>query len=331
VIPEEGQQPTRRPERLFKLVYPHATVALRKRGDDSFALMVDTRSSAEALDAPPPVQVATPVSHSHDFTELVYIRAGSGLHWHGSDRHSIYAGDCFVILPGQEHTYVSTGGLVMTNVLFYPELLEPYRDTLRATPGFKRFFSTEPLFREEAAFRYKLHLSLSNQKSLVALLDQLERDLAEKKPAYTVNCTGLFLQMIVLLSRCFDRRFESTNVRSEFEGKEQMVSAAIAYLEENCANDVRVEDIARSVFISPSRLSHVFKETTGMSLLDYLTRMRVERACQMLAESDQSVTAIAYALGFHDSAYFTRLFGKAIGLSPTAYRKQVELSKQTAE
>jgi len=291
--------------------------------------MLDHRQS-DSEQAPLPPGAPPPAGHRHDFVELVYVRSGAGLHWHSTQRHSIYAGDCYVILPGEEHTYRSTSRLSITNVLFYPQIVQAFREQLAAIPGFRRFFTTEPLFREETSFRHKLHLSLSNQERLTTLLDELQRELAGRTPGYQVSATGLFLQVVVLLSRAFDRAFEEGDLRRQFEGKDSLVSAAIAYLEQNYAGDISVDDIARSVFISASRLSHVFKDSTGMSLSDYLTRMRVDRACRLLTESDQSVTGIAFSLGFHDSAYFTRLFTKTTGISPSLYRKQAEVSKKTA-
>ncbi|MBD3243031.1 MAG: helix-turn-helix domain-containing protein [Chitinivibrionales bacterium] len=321
MFPEEHTPQPESPERLFKLIYPHATINLRGDGDDGFALMVDNQRSDTDEPQTTAENAPAPSGHAHDFVELVYVRSGSGLHWHNTLRHSVYAGDCYVILPGDEHTYRSTSKLWITNVLFYPEILEPYRETLLACPGFRRFFTTEPLFREESSFRHKLHFSLSNQQRMTVLLDELEREQRERGDAYQVTCAGLFMQIVVLLSRAFDRTFETGNVRRQFEGKDDLVSAAIAYLEKNYTADMRVEDIARSVFISPSRLSHVFKETTGISLFDYLTRTRIDRACRLLTETDQSITSIAFSLGYHDAAYFTRLFSKNTGLSPSAYRK----------
>lgn len=316
-------------ERRFRLYLPGSTVDLRGGDHDGFPLMVDVQGKGD--DNPDQHNdSAAPVAHSHDFIELVYVRSGSGLHWHGGKRYSVYAGDCFVILQGEEHTYRSTSGLAITNILFYPELLEPFRAQLQSLCGFRGFFTTEPLFREESLFRHKLHLSLTNQARLSALVDSLVEELGSRTAGYEVSATGVFLQTIVLLSRAFDRMVYSGGMQQQALGRDSLVSAAIAYLESNYASDIRVDDIARSVCLSPSRLSHVFKQTTGMSLVDYLNRMRIDRACQMLAQSDRPVTAIALELGFSDSAYFTRLFGKTVGMSPSAYRRQAELSRNSA-
>jgi two-component system response regulator YesN len=99
-----------------------------------------------------------------------------------------------------------------------------------------------------------------------------------------------------------------------------MVEAAIAYLDQHYAGEVSVEDVARSAFISPSRLSHVFKDATGMSLIDYLTQIRIDRAQHLLAETDRTVAEICFELGIQSPTYFTRLFRRMTGTSPSQYR-----------
>ncbi len=287
------------------------TLRMRERMADEFPLVV---MSLEQENVPP---------HGHDFVELVYVNAGAGVHEHAGRRYPIFAGDCFAVLPGERHGYARERDLHITNVLFLPELLRHSASDLTDTPGFVRFFAIEPLFRRETAFRHKLHLPASAQQTVRGLRGRLERELRAREPGYKSLCTGLLLQLVVFVSRCFDRSLQSHAVEQEFDGKQTMVQAAIAYLERNYGGDIRVEDIARSAFISPSRLSHVFKDTTGMSLMDYLTRIRIDRAQQLLAETDRGICAIAYELGIRSPPYFTRLFKRMTGMSPSDYRRSV--------
>jgi AraC-like DNA-binding protein len=260
-------------------------------------------------------------AHGHDFVELVYVRSGSCTHLHADRRYPIFAGDCFVILPGEEHGYEEQQGLEITNVLFFPHLLKHHHADLTSVPGFMRFFAIEPFFRSETSFRYKLHLSSTQQDTMATYCSSMEEELSGRQPGYKSLCTGLLLQMVVFLSRCFDLSISSQNVRTEFNGKQKMVEAAIAYLEHNYAGDVRVDDVARSAFISPSRLAHVFKDTTGMSLMDYLTQIRIDRAQQLLQQTGQTIAEISFELGIQSPAYFARLFKRMVGQSPTEYRK----------
>ncbi len=259
--------------------------------------------------------------HGHDFVELVFVNAGTGVHVHGGRRYPIFAGDCFVVMPGERHGYDDEHDLRITNVLFFPRLLEHHASDLAAVPGFVHFFSTEPIFRNETAFRHKLHLSASQQKTMAMLCGALRRELDGRGEGYKSMCSGLLTQLIVFVSRCFAGSLKAQATTGEMDSKRTMVEAAMAYLERNYGNDVRVEDVARSAFISASRLSHVFRQTTGMSLTDYLSRVRIDRAQQLLAESDQSIAEISYSLGIESPAYFTRLFRKMTGQSPSEFRR----------
>lgn len=186
--------------------------------------------------------------------------------------------------------------------------------------GFTRFFTIEPLFRGESSFRHKLHLGLSHQRQITQMAQTLARELEQKSDGYRSLCTAHLLQLVVTIARLYDTMTGGARVSGEFERQEGMVEAAMAYLEQNYGSEVSVDAIARSAFISPSRLSHVFKQSTGMSLMDYLIQVRIDRAQHLLADTDRTVAQICYELGIQSPAYFTRLFRRMVGVSPTQFR-----------
>jgi len=258
--------------------------------------------------------------HGHDFVELVYVNAGAAVHVHGSRRYPIFAGDCFVIAPGERHGYDERNGLHITNVLFFPSILSAHLADLRTMRGFMRFFTIEPLFRSESDFRHKLHLGATQQRQASGLIDTLKRELARCPEGYRSLCTSLLVQVVVLICRSYEQMTGARVVSEEFDRRQGMVEAAISYLEQHYGGEVSVEDVARSAFISPSRLSHVFRDTTGMSLFDYLTQIRIDRAQHLLAESDKTVAEICFELGIQSPTYFTRLFRRMTSQSPSQYR-----------
>jgi AraC-like DNA-binding protein/quercetin dioxygenase-like cupin family protein len=269
----------------------------------------------------PVAQSDTPEPHSHDFVEIVFVRSGSGHHCLGKHRYPIFAGDCFVIAPGERHGYEQGKELNIINMLFYPGLLAPFKDHLEYAPGLMRFLSIEPLFRSETSFRYKLHLGPAMQRHLAVQCTRLKEELTDKKPGFQPMCVALFLELLVQIGRQFESSLGSADVRHDFEGKERVVAAAISYLEQHYARSVSVADVARHSYISPSRLSHVFKEATNMSLIDYLTKLRIDQACKLLTQSQKTISEIAADLGFHDPSYFGRIFKQQAGKSPLAYRR----------
>jgi AraC-like DNA-binding protein len=266
--------------------------------------------------------------HGHDFVELVYVDAGSAVHVHGSHRYPIFAGDCFVIAPGERHGYAERNGLHVTNLLFFPRVIKAHLSDLRTMRGFMRFFTIEPLFRGENAFRHKLHLSASQQRTASQLIETMRRELARQADGYRSLCGAALVQLVVLIARCYDAATNNYITSEEFDRKQSMVEAAITYLEQHYGGEVSVEDVARSAFISPSRLSHVFKQTTGMSLMDYLTQIRIDRAQQLLADTDNTVAQVSFELGIQSPTYFTRLFRRLTGKSPSQFRQAARAGTQ---
>jgi AraC-like DNA-binding protein len=258
--------------------------------------------------------------HTHDFIELVYVQRGHCQHIHQGHRYPIHAGDCFVINTGESHGYERIDRLRIVNILFKKELLEPHLPLVRGIGGFTAFFSLEPLFRHETAFRYKLHLGPRDRLRVEALIGELIHELQERIDGYRAACTGLFLQIVTFVSRSFNNQGSSAMTR-DLDGKAEAVSQAIGILETNFESELSLQEVADSVCLSVSRLSHLFKETTGMSLMDYLLRFRLDRARELLGQGSLNVSEIAYSVGFHDPGYVSRAFRKYFGYPPSRVQK----------
>ncbi len=99
------------------------------------------------------------------------------------------------------------------------------------------------------------------------------------------------------------------------------VEKAMMYIETNYSYPVTVEDIACYVGISRSHLFRSFQHYMRKSPKDYLTGYRIRQACHLLRETDLSVSAIAYSVGFENNLYFSKAFRKQKGVSPSEYRR----------
>jgi AraC-like DNA-binding protein len=98
------------------------------------------------------------------------------------------------------------------------------------------------------------------------------------------------------------------------------LARAIDYIEEHLADELSREEVARAAGLSPSHFSHLMRAKTGWSFTELLTRLRIDRACHLLAQADQPLAQIAQACGFGDQSYFTRVFRKRTGQTPGEYR-----------
>ncbi|QMV41327.1 response regulator [Cohnella cholangitidis] len=111
-----------------------------------------------------------------------------------------------------------------------------------------------------------------------------------------------------------------------FQEKQRDSSAIIAkvqaYIQDNLQKELNRDDIAHSVFRNPAYVSRLFRKETGISLTDYITQTRIERAKKLLAETNDKISNIAEGLSYVHFSYFAKLFKKVTGLSPQEYRKK---------
>lgn len=100
---------------------------------------------------------------------------------------------------------------------------------------------------------------------------------------------------------------------------------AIQVMREHISESVSIEQVARMVNCPRARLFEVFKESTGLTPNDYWQRLRIDRAQQLLTESSKTITEIALDCGFSTSQYFSSVFRKYAGVSPSDYREMGRL------
>jgi AraC-like DNA-binding protein len=91
-------------------------------------------------------------------------------------------------------------------------------------------------------------------------------------------------------------------------------------MQENIENRITLQDVLDYIGYSQSHFSSLFKKKTGESPIAYFNRLKVEYACKLLKETDLKINQICFKIGIEDSFYFSRLFSKAMGMSPSEYR-----------
>ena len=94
------------------------------------------------------------------------------------------------------------------------------------------------------------------------------------------------------------------------------------YLNQNCEEDITLEQLARFSHVNKYYLVHAFTNEYGISPINYLMQARVKKAEKLLATTDYSMSVISSSCGFASSGYFSQTFKKITGFSPSAYRKK---------
>ncbi len=100
------------------------------------------------------------------------------------------------------------------------------------------------------------------------------------------------------------------------------VAAALRFIAENGHNCIHVDDVAQHVHTTVRTLERHFRETTGRTMTEEITRLRLERAKRLLVQSDEPIKQVASDCGFSDATYFHRVFLQAEKMSPGEFRRQ---------
>ena len=122
---------------------------------------------------------------------------------------------------------------------------------------------------------------------------------------------SILLQMLVL------RLYES---RGSKEYINPYVSALVRVIHEDCNIELNVEHYARKAGMSKESFYHLFRKSIGVPLHKYITQVRLKEARRLLKYSSESISQIAYSVGYDDPLYFSRIFKKYYGVSPKLMR-----------
>lgn len=107
---------------------------------------------------------------------------------------------------------------------------------------------------------------------------------------------------------------------SEAVSFNQIISNTIGYIHKYYKNDLSLELVAHEVYVTPKYLSMLFKRSVGQNFTDYLHGVRIQKACELLQDTQMMVYDVAYSVGYKSAKHFSKIFFKQIGMSPRQFR-----------
>ncbi|MBC7342612.1 MAG: PocR ligand-binding domain-containing protein [Clostridia bacterium] len=131
------------------------------------------------------------------------------------------------------------------------------------------------------------------------------------------DAEGLYHWTVKSFDRLMDAIYISRD-RSNFAVVKQVTD----YLEQHFSEEININKVAQEVHLSPFYLSRLFKEELGLTIVEYLTDVRLGVARNLLEKTDLTVTQVSERVGYQDPAYFSRIFKKRIGVSPKEYQRR---------
>ncbi|RED63255.1 response regulator transcription factor [Cohnella lupini] len=117
-------------------------------------------------------------------------------------------------------------------------------------------------------------------------------------------------------------RYMRSSDSPSVETKNQTFNAILQFVTSHFNEDISLQDLSDQFFMNPSYISQLFKKEVGETFTAYIARIRIANACELLNADNLSVHEIAERMGYHDYFYFTRIFKKITGKTPTQYREE---------
>jgi AraC-like DNA-binding protein len=255
--------------------------------------------------------------HSHeDFSELVVVHSGRGVHTTANGEYTISAGDVFVVTGDLAHGYKDVDSLCLVNVVYDASIMLRGVTELKRLPGYNALFHLEPRYRRQHWFESRLRLPPDQLDRLLTLLEEIAGIVLSRKPGYELRTRIRFLDLICFLC---EQYAGSANPATR---SLLLMDDIIHFIESNANGPVALQDLTDRAGMAERTLLQLFREATGVSPIDYVIRTRVARAADLLRNTRQKVTEIAFQCGFQDSSYFARQFRRVTGMSPSAYRSR---------
>lgn len=236
--------------------------------------------------------------HTHDYYEFEYAASGTGINRINGVDHPVSAGSIWGLGPEDDHRPEGKE-LVIYHISFYlPRLPESLSRLIR------------PL-----SFPLLGHISDENDREKLMRCFDILMGGSPDNPYYREEKQSA--AMLILL--CFLTHLQPEE--SSHSKTADYVRRAIRYLHDHADEPIRLSDVAGTLYIAPCYLSAIFADHAGCTFGEYLTRIRLARAQNLLRTTDLSVTDIAGRVGFGCVASMNRAFRKYMGGTPSGDRR----------
>lgn len=179
---------------------------------------------------------------------------------------------------------------------------------------FDAYIGTTPLYE---MIDFPLLIDIKETEKTKKLLDQIIYYHHVDEPFAGLKANSLTMELLYMMfSHMSD---EDITLRNNDTSSK--IESLLAYMEKNIHHKMTNSELAERVGLHPNYLIRLFKQTFGFAPIEYLNRLRIEKAKEMIDMSDEPIKEISAALGFSTQYYFSNVFKKQMGQSPTDYRK----------
>ncbi len=248
--------------------------------------------------------------HFHPFYEMCIFLCPNAVHFIEGIPYEVHAFDIVGLSPNRLHKTQYPAGRPCKRLIIQ------FNMPRQASALSREYALLLALFdRKTPIFRFDSEL----QKSLCARLNDIFQSGASQDPMRSLLIHQRFLEFLIILYS--NRESNIYKNETDLSSIEQSIYSIAGFIHSHYTESLSLESLARCHDLSPSYLSHKFKQVTGFSVTDYIQMTRIRNVQSLLINSDTPITEIPETCGFNSFSQFNRVFRKYIGIAPSKYRK----------
>lgn len=251
--------------------------------------------------------------HDHSFFELVYVTNGTAEHILNGKRSRLQKGDFFFLDYGSYHGYKKCNDFTLINCLFLPEFIN---ETLQGCHSMQELLHICMLryYRFLSGVNCADHIYHDEDGSIGCLLQNM---LQEHENAQLGSQELLRFKLTEIIIKTL-RKLLTGSGKYQYS---DTVRAVLKYIDKHYAKAAALQHFCDTEHYSLSYISRRFKQETGLSYMEYLQKVRVEKACELLRAEELSISEVAHQVGYEDVQFFYTVFKRILNMTPKEYRK----------
>ena len=250
--------------------------------------------------------------HTHDFIELKYVLSGSCTYNIDGTLYEVKKGDIVLSNPG----------------IYHQKIINPGDEVLEIHLGFNNIcienFQKNCLIPATASPVITLSKYESDFFKCCTEIMQ-EQEKAELGSDLIVKSLAMKLIVLLLKETYLIENFVPESIFN-FESYEKagIINTIVSYINENYMDYISLNKISKNMYLSSVYISKIFKEEIGDSPINYLIKIRLKKARELLEKGDLPIKAVAKSVGYEDAYHFSKLFKKYFGVSPSKVKNSKE-------